>query len=67
MPLHDVKCLKCGHIQEAFWQPTEKPSTIKCDKCYCVKTEVMPGKLIIGSEGYESESKLEKQADEMGW
>ena len=33
MPLHDVKCLKCRHIEEIFYQPLQKPSNYKCNKC----------------------------------
>jgi len=33
MPLHDVKCSKCDHIQEFFYQPGEKPSRYNCELC----------------------------------
>ena len=67
MPLHDVKCLKCGHIDEAFWQPTEKPQTLLCNNCDSLEYEVIPGRSRIGFGGSETERKLEQQAAEMGW
>ena len=33
MPLHDVKCSKCGHIQESLYQPGFKPETYICNSC----------------------------------
>ena len=28
MPLHDVKCLNCGHVQEIFYLPGDKPDEV---------------------------------------
>jgi predicted nucleic acid-binding Zn ribbon protein len=67
MPLHDVKCLKCDHINEVFWQPTEKPTKIKCELCGCADTSVLLGSPKIGFGGTKSEKNLEAQAAEMGW
>ena len=33
MPLHDVKCSKCVHTEEIFYQPGYKPSNYECNKC----------------------------------
>jgi len=33
MPLHDVKCSKCVHTEEIFYQPGYRPTNYKCNKC----------------------------------
>ena len=33
MPLHDVKCLKCAHEEEVFYQPGNRPKTYTCNWC----------------------------------
>ena len=33
MPLHDVKCSQCGHIEEIFFQPGNRPDTVICNNC----------------------------------
>ena len=33
MPLHDVKCSYCGHIEEIFYQPSDEPKDYICDQC----------------------------------
>jgi len=65
MPLHDVKCSKCGHIQESFWLPTEKPEKISCNNCQ--STKVLPGRARISFGGVQAERELESEAAEMGW
>ena len=37
MPLHDVKCSKCGHIEEFFYQPGSRPDQITCSKCNLIQ------------------------------
>tara|TARA_Y100000004_G_C8909104_1_gene410090 strand:+ start:589 stop:792 length:204 start_codon:yes stop_codon:yes gene_type:complete len=67
MPLHDVKCSRCGHIFEEFWLPTERPISISCHKCESLRTKVLPGAPKIGFGGNETERNLENQASKMGW
>lgn len=67
MPLHDVKCSKCGHIQESFWLPTEKPEKISCNNCQSLRTKVLPGRARISFGGVQAERELESEAAEMGW
>ena len=33
MPLHDVKCSRCGHVEEILYLPGDKPSTVVCNNC----------------------------------
>ena len=33
MPLHDVKCSKCAHEEEVFYQPGDRPKTYICSGC----------------------------------
>jgi predicted nucleic acid-binding Zn ribbon protein len=33
MPLHDVKCSYCGHIEEIFYQPGDRPDQYVCNHC----------------------------------
>ncbi len=47
MPLHDVKCLRCDHIQEVFYLVNEKPKVMKCEKCKSEKTKYLIGKPAI--------------------
>jgi Zn finger protein HypA/HybF involved in hydrogenase expression len=64
MPLHDVKCLKCDHIQEAFWLPTQKPNIILCEKCKSKETEVLLGSPRIDMGGSLVEKQLERDASD---
>lgn len=64
MPLHDVKCLRCDHIQEAFWLPTDKPETILCDICDSSKTQVLLGSPRIDMGGRLVEKQLERDASD---
>ena len=64
MPLHDVKCLKCRHIEEIFYQPSQKPSKYKCNKCEKVqKFKPLLSSPIIKMAGERPvERELEKSA-----
>tara|TARA_Y100001951_G_C11191031_1_gene211531 strand:+ start:396 stop:599 length:204 start_codon:yes stop_codon:yes gene_type:complete len=62
MPLHDVKCSACGHIEEFFWLPTERPEQISCNKCGCERTDVLLGCPTINMGGRPVEKELERQA-----
>ena len=64
MPLHDVKCLKCDHIQEAFWLPNQKPKVILCEKCNYKKTKVLLGSPRIDMGGSLIEKRLERDASD---
>jgi DNA-directed RNA polymerase subunit RPC12/RpoP len=33
MPLHDVKCSYCGHIEEILFQPGNRPNEYVCNYC----------------------------------
>ena len=33
MPLHDVKCSYCGHIEEILFQPGNRPKEYVCNYC----------------------------------
>tara|TARA_R100001082_G_scaffold2428_1_gene2152 strand:+ start:6251 stop:6460 length:210 start_codon:yes stop_codon:yes gene_type:complete len=64
MPLHDVKCSKCGHIQEFLYQPGSKPKTYicnHCDKIQDFKPLLSPPRIVMaGTRPIEKE--LEKDA-----
>jgi len=64
MPLHDVKCLKCDHIHEAFWLPSQKPQVVLCEKCQCEETEILLGAPRIDMGKRPIEKQLEKDASD---
>ena len=64
MPLHDVKCSQCGHIEEIFFQPGNRPNTVVCDKCdKCQKFKPILSPPIIKMAGERPvEAALEQSA-----
>jgi hypothetical protein len=64
MPLHDVKCSRCDHIQEEFWLPTDKPDTILCNICHSPRTKVLLGLSRIDMGGRLVEKQLERDASD---
>lgn len=65
MPLHDVKCSECGHVQEIFFQPADEPETYECAICEVnnpYKYSVLPGKPIIDMQERTIEKRLERDA-----
>ena len=64
MPLHDVKCSYCGHIEEIFFQPGNRPSTVICENCdYLQKFKPMLSTPIIKMAGERPvETALEQSA-----
>ena len=64
MPLHDVKCSQCDHIQELFFQPSDRPNTYVCNNCdYVQKFKPLIGSTLIKMAGERpNESQLEKDA-----
>ena len=67
MPLHDVKCLRCDHIQEVFYFVNEKPKVMKCEKCKSEKTKYLIGKPAIKFGGDIWEKQMEQEASDNGW
>ncbi len=67
MPLHDVKCLRCDHIQEAFWLPNQKPNKILCEQCGSDNTKIIIGKPNINVINNKYEKQLESEAADKGW
>ena len=66
MPLHDVKCSKCGHIQELFFQPGNRPSTYSCDWCDRVQDfkPLLSSPRIVMAGERPVEAELEKSASD---
>lgn len=63
MPLHDVKCPKCGHIREIFFQPTNRPNQVICPKCNITsKFKPLLGTPIINMNDRPVERQLERDA-----
>jgi predicted nucleic acid-binding Zn ribbon protein len=66
MPLHDVKCSYCGHIEEIFFQPGNRPNTVICENCdYLQKFKPMLSSPIIKMAGERPvEAALEQSASD---
>ena len=64
MPLHDVKCSKCGHIQEFFYQPGFRPSDYCCNNCDKIQDfkPLLSSPMIIMADARPIEKELEKSA-----
>ena len=64
MPLHDVKCSQCGHIEEIFFQPADRPNTVICNYCDKIQRfKPMLSSPIIKMAGERPvEAELEKSA-----
>ena len=66
MPLHDVKCSQCDHIQELFYQPGERPTNYTCN--YCDKTQdfkpMISASMIKMSGERPIETQLEQSASD---
>lgn len=62
MPLHDVKCSRCGRVEEFFWLPTERPTTLECGNCGSERMEILLGSPMIDMGGRPGERALEKAA-----
>ena len=62
MPLHDVKCRKCGHTPEELYLPGNRPSTFICNNCDHVQDfKPLPGKpAFINMGNRPIEKKLEQ-------
>ena len=67
MPLHDVKCLKCGHIQEVFFLPNEKPDEQICQRCNSNKTRYLISAASIKFGGDIWEKQIEQEAADNNW
>lgn len=64
MPLHDTKCSECGHIDEVFFQPANKPKSFNCSKCKSV-SKIMLGTPRINMGGSRpEEARLERAASD---
>jgi predicted nucleic acid-binding Zn ribbon protein len=61
MPLHDIKCSKCGHIEEIFFQPSQKPSSFSCIRCNG-DSKIMLGTPRIDMQDRPIERRLEREA-----
>ncbi len=67
MPLHDVKCLRCGHIQEVFYLPNERPDEQKCNSCGSKQTRYLISPAAIKFGGNIWEKQIEQEAADKGW
>ena len=67
MPLHDVKCLRCDHIQEVFYFVNKKPKVTECEKCGSEETRYLIGKPAIKFGGDIWEKQMEQEAADNGW
>ena len=61
MPLHDVKCSECGHIEEIFFLPADRPSSFSCIIC-AGESNIIPGSVIINMNNRPIEKQLERDA-----
>jgi len=64
MPLHDVKCSECDHIQEFFYQPGGRPSKYSCELCNKLQkfAPMLGSPRIVMSGERPIEKELEKSA-----
>jgi len=64
MPLHDVKCSECGHIEEILYQHPYRPYNYACDECKKVqrfRPLISSPRIVIGGTR-QIEMELEKSA-----
>ena len=67
MPLHDVKCLNCGHVQEIFYLPGDKPDEIRCNSCNSKNTKYVMSAPVINFGGDIWERQVEQEAADNNW